>query len=118
MQCTDVFRGTFSRRGRGDSDEGITWEDLSMEEFILGEENFYGGVHYFRALFKITMRKYVHFLPQKIHLSPLKMSVYFPITNTIFEQYIRDLSTYVVGGLSIPKGIATALFNLLDTMDI
>ena len=33
---TDVFRGIFS----GGGGEGVTREDLSKEEFIMGEENF------------------------------------------------------------------------------
>ena len=43
MKCTDVFRGTFSRWGGGGSGGGVTWEDLSMEEFIMREENFHEG---------------------------------------------------------------------------
>ena len=41
MKCTDGFRGTFSRCGGGRSGEGVTWEDLSTEEFIMREENFH-----------------------------------------------------------------------------
>ena len=44
MKCTDVFRGTFSccwvGVGLGD---GVTREDLSMEEFVMREENFHEG---------------------------------------------------------------------------
>ena len=32
--------------------EGVTWEDLSMEEFIMREENFHEGAQDFLALFK------------------------------------------------------------------
>ena len=35
---TDFFRVDFSSDGGEGS--GITWEDLSVEEFIMGEENF------------------------------------------------------------------------------
>ena len=41
MKRTDVFRGTFSRWGG--LGEGLTWLDLSMEEFIIREENFHEG---------------------------------------------------------------------------
>ena len=43
MNSTDVFRGTFSHWGEGELGEGITWEDLSMDEFIMREENFLEG---------------------------------------------------------------------------
>ena len=39
-KCTDVF--SFFWFGVGEV-EGGTWEDLSMEEFIMGKENFNGG---------------------------------------------------------------------------
>ena len=41
MKCTYVFRGTFSHWGGSGSGELVTWEDLSMEEFIMREENFH-----------------------------------------------------------------------------
>ena len=42
-KCTDVFRGTFSCWGQGGLGEGVTWEDLSTEEFGMREKNFYEG---------------------------------------------------------------------------
>ena len=49
MKCTDVFRGTFSRWG-GVGREEVTWEDLSMEEFIMREENFHEGAAGFSSI--------------------------------------------------------------------
>ena len=43
MKCTDVFRGLFHvgvGTGRG---EEVMWEDLSIEEFFMREENFHEG---------------------------------------------------------------------------
>ena len=40
-KCTNVFRGTFLQWG--DRGEGVTWENLSIEEFIMREENFHEG---------------------------------------------------------------------------
>ena len=40
---TGVFRGDFSGGGGGDREEGVTWEDLSTEEFTMGEVNFHEG---------------------------------------------------------------------------
>ena len=39
---TDVFRGDYFSGGGGGRGQGgeVTREDLSMEEFIMGEENF------------------------------------------------------------------------------
>ena len=42
-KCIGVFRGTFSRWGGKWSEEGLTWEDLSIEDFIMWEENFHEG---------------------------------------------------------------------------
>ena len=39
-KCTDVFRGIVWFRGRV---EGGTWEDISMEELLMGEDNFNEG---------------------------------------------------------------------------
>ena len=36
--------------------EGVTWEDLSMEEFFFREENIHEGAQDFLAIFK-KMRK-------------------------------------------------------------
>ena len=36
----------------GESGEGVTREDLSMEKFIMGGENFYEGALDFPELFK------------------------------------------------------------------
>ena len=47
------FEGDFFWFGGGGSCwVGVTWEDLSMEEFVIGEENFNEGVKDFLALFK------------------------------------------------------------------
>ena len=40
-KCTDVFRGIFGLGG-GEL-RVVTWEDLSMEELLMGEETFNGG---------------------------------------------------------------------------
>ena len=37
------FQGDFSRRGGSGPGEGVMWEDLSMEEFIMRKENFHEG---------------------------------------------------------------------------
>ena len=52
MKCTDVFRGTFSRWSGSGSGERVKWEDLSMEKFIMMEENFMKGALDFLSLFK------------------------------------------------------------------
>ena len=42
-KCTDVFREIFFCFfffGGGGVVEGVVWEDLSMEEFVMGEQNF------------------------------------------------------------------------------
>ena len=46
---TDVFRGIFWFGGelRGG---GGTWEDLSMEELLMGEETFNGGIAGFSSI--------------------------------------------------------------------
>ena len=41
MKCTDAFRGTFLRWDGSGPGEGVKWEDLSMEELIMGEKNFH-----------------------------------------------------------------------------
>ena len=41
-KCTDVFRGDWFKGEK----LGGTWEDLSMEEFVTGEENFNEGVRF------------------------------------------------------------------------
>ena len=41
--CTDVFRGIFFCFLRGGVEEGVTWEDISMEELLMGEETFSEG---------------------------------------------------------------------------
>ena len=38
-KCTDVFKGIFGL-GRGRAEWGVTREDMSMQELIMGEENF------------------------------------------------------------------------------
>ena len=52
--CTNVFTWTFLRCvGGGARGEGVSWEDLSMEGFIIREENF----HDFLALFNQKKRE-------------------------------------------------------------
>ena len=52
MKCTHVFRGAFSNWGGGGSGDGVTWEDLSMEEFFLKEENIHEGGAGFSSIIK------------------------------------------------------------------
>ena len=49
-KCTHVLRGTFHVTG-----EGVTWEDLSLEEFIMREENFHERDAGFSSIKKKTM---------------------------------------------------------------
>ena len=42
-ECTDAFRGTFSRWSGGGSGKGVMWEDLSIKEFMIREEHFHEG---------------------------------------------------------------------------
>ena len=42
--CTDDFRV------KGGSGEGVTWEDCSMEEFTMMEENFHEGAAGFSSI--------------------------------------------------------------------
>ena len=51
MKCTDVS-GVFFVLGGGGSGKGVTWEDISMEEFIMREDNFHEGGAGLLALFK------------------------------------------------------------------
>ena len=52
-KCKDVYRETFLHcKG-----EGVMWEDLSVEDYILRGENFHEGVQDFLELFQKTMRK-------------------------------------------------------------
>ena len=41
-KCKDGFRGIFLVGG-GELRGRVTWEDLSMEELLMGEETFNGG---------------------------------------------------------------------------
>ena len=52
MKCTDVFRGAFHVGVGVGMGEGITWEDLSIEEFIMREENFHEGGARFSGIIK------------------------------------------------------------------
>ena len=36
---------------------GVTWEDISLEKLLMGEENFNEGAQDFLALFEKTMKK-------------------------------------------------------------
>ena len=56
-KLTDVFRGIFLIGGWGEVERGVTWKDLSMEEFVMGEENFNEGAPDSLALFKKTMKE-------------------------------------------------------------
>ena len=50
-KCRDVFRGIFWFGGRFEG--GGIWEDLSLEEFVIGEENFNeGDVGFSSIIFK------------------------------------------------------------------
>ena len=49
-KCTDVFGETFSHWGWSGSGEKVTWEVLSMEEFIMREENFHEGALLFSRI--------------------------------------------------------------------
>ena len=51
MKCTDIFRVNFLPWVGVGRREVVTWEDLSMEEFIMREENFQEGTQDFVALF-------------------------------------------------------------------
>ena len=54
-KCTDVFQGKLFRAGgQGERD---TWEDLSMEEFIIREVNFHEGVTGFLRIIKKNNEK-------------------------------------------------------------
>ena len=48
------FQGDFlvSGGGGGEVDGGVTWKDLSMEEFVMGEENFNEGGAGFSSIIK------------------------------------------------------------------
>ena len=50
MKCTDVS-GLFFVLNGGGSAKWVTWEDISMEEFIMREDNFHEGGAGFLALF-------------------------------------------------------------------
>ena len=51
---TDVFRGIFRLRGGGGGigKEGDKLGELSLEEFMMGEENFHGGSAGFSSIIK------------------------------------------------------------------
>ena len=61
MKCTDVFEGHFRVGvgvGRG---KEVTWEDLSMEEFITSEENFHERSAGFSSIIKKNNEKMFFF---------------------------------------------------------
>ena len=58
------FQGDFSRWGGGGS--GVTWEDLSMEEYIMREENFHEGVQDFLSLSKKNNEKINNFFQLEV----------------------------------------------------
>ena len=50
-KCTDVFRRDFFGLGGRVGGGGVTWEDISMEELLMGEENFNeGGAGFFSII--------------------------------------------------------------------
>ena len=42
-KCADVFREIFFGLGGELKGGGVTWEDISMEKILMGEENFNEG---------------------------------------------------------------------------
>ena len=63
-KCTDVF--SFFGLG-GELRGGGTWEDLSMEELLMGKETFMEGAQDFLALFKKNREnKYEKFFLLKV----------------------------------------------------
>ena len=70
MKCTDVLGGTFSRWG-GDG-SGVKWEDLSMEEFIMREENFHEGGAGFSSIIKKKNNKKINNFFQLEIMSSIK----------------------------------------------
>ena len=60
-ECTDVFRGIFRFRGRIEG--RVTWEDISIEKLLMGEENFNEGGAGFSSIIwknneKINMKSF------------------------------------------------------------
>ena len=55
-KCTDVFTGIFLVGGGGEKLKGVTWEDLSMEECVMGEENFNERGAGFSSIIKKIMK--------------------------------------------------------------
>ena len=53
-KCKDVFSDTFSLWGGGGLGqvEGVTWEDISMEELIMREQIFHEGGAGFSSIIK------------------------------------------------------------------
>ena len=51
-KCTNVFRGLFSVHGGR-----VTWEDFSMDEFIMREENFHEGSAIFSSIISKKKKK-------------------------------------------------------------
>ena len=56
-KCTDVFTFLFWFGGGGEKLKGVKWEDLSMEEFVMGEENFNEGGAGFSSIIKKKQQK-------------------------------------------------------------
>ena len=52
-----MFSGGFFGLGGRVEGGGVTWEDISMEKFLMGEENLKEGVQDFLALFEKAMKK-------------------------------------------------------------
>ena len=64
-KCTDVFSGIFFCLGGSFEGGGVTWEDISVEKPVLGEENFNEGGAGFSSIIlkknneKINMKSFV-----------------------------------------------------------
>ena len=65
-KCTDVFRGIFGLGGEVEG--GTMWKDFSMEELVVGEENFNEEGAGFSSIIKKKQgkNKYEKFLQQKV----------------------------------------------------
>ena len=53
---TDVFRGILLVGGWGD---WATWEDLSMDEFLIGKDNFFEGCSGYPNILIKKIRNYI-----------------------------------------------------------
>ena len=51
-KSTDIFRGTFFGLGEGGWREGAVWKDISLEEYVMGEEKFKWGAEFSTIIMK------------------------------------------------------------------